>query len=268
MDKKPMWLQILTTTIDLFSIVAIIIGVSTMIASIYTVWHALTFHEQIIAVTTGSLFTMAVILFIYGQTRKKLYVIPNLLLNIHKRGIEVALGLNIDEINSEKLYMGILNLIGVDPNIIMKPITSESDIANLNKVIYLEYKAKVESDEIFFDRFCTYLSYMFKLKEKLDNDKKYSILKDKVNKMRFLLPTEEMAKMITSYYRDSEQICSFVPLSKTYDESIQKEFPLEKILPLDLRMDYLRVQDKIDDDMKLSFSKVRESIERYYGKLK
>jgi hypothetical protein len=268
MDKKPMWLQVLTTTTNLFSIGAIIIGMSTMIAAIYTVWHALTFKEQIIVAVAGSFFMIAVILFIWGQTRKVLYTIPDLLLNIHKRGIEVASELNVDEIDPEKLYMGILNLIGVDPNIIMKPITSELDIADLNKVIYLEYKAKVESDEMFFDRFCTYLSYMFKLKEKLDNDKKYSILKGKVNKIRFHLPTEEMAKTIISYYRDSEQICSLIPLSKIYDESIQKELPLEKILPLDLRMDYLRAEDKIDDDMNLSFSKIRESIERYYGKLK
>ena len=68
MEDKPLWLRKLLDTIGIKSIFAFIIGVPAMIAFIMSIWAGLSPNERIIAITSGTILLIAVILFIYDRT--------------------------------------------------------------------------------------------------------------------------------------------------------------------------------------------------------
>jgi hypothetical protein len=94
MDKKPYWLHILTETIGIPQIIAILIGVPTMTIFVWSIWQSLTLSHQIIAVTSGCAIMLVISLFIYGQTRKILYVIPDLLYKMNSIVQNHAISIN------------------------------------------------------------------------------------------------------------------------------------------------------------------------------
>ena len=87
MSDKFKAITVFVRVIGLYETISIIVGVPAMIALIINIWYSLTNSQQIVTVIVSVIILAAIGLFIYSQTRKRLYRIPNILHQMHKAGI-------------------------------------------------------------------------------------------------------------------------------------------------------------------------------------
>lgn len=255
MGKKSHWLRILTETIGVPQIIAIVVGVPAMIYFILTIWHALKINEQIIVVSTGSLMILAIVLFTYGQIRKVLYVIPDLLYKIHSVYEGYAKKLNLTMVGEEKIK-NTLKLLGIDLDFFASSIKSESEIPIAFERLYLEMKDKIKDEDA--ERVINYLKEKSGLQALLIKDKTYIKLVQKLKKMRLLVPTEDIITSVNEFTKTSNKISVALIMIQAPSDILSKAFSPR------VEADYLALHDLFENDITTSLVKVRESIEKYY----
>ena len=112
MAKKENIVILLLQQVGILELLAVILGVPTMITVVLTIWHSLAVMQQaIVAVCTG-LMIFAVGPFIYGRVRKVLFVIPRLLYKKHKLAESIAIK-NTKPISEDTSIINLLSLAGV-----------------------------------------------------------------------------------------------------------------------------------------------------------
>lgn len=262
MDKRPNQLQALTQTMGLSEIIAIIIGVPAMIVFIATIWHSLNIIQQIIAGVLGIVIVFCICLFIYGHTRKILYVIPDILYKMHLRASKLASEVDLSKLNIDDIK-SFLALGGVDfDSLFTEEITTDNLVDVMGKAIAeaeKQSKQKTEADNKTATRAARYVGEKTGVRQLLAGDSIYNKLTKKLRSMRPLIPTPEISMAVNKYVRTSEAINDFMPLLGYVDKQV-----VLAVFPLEQATDSLTTQEQIEDGMTTLLSEVRKSINRYY----
>ena len=260
MDKTSRFLRILNETVGIPPIIAFIFGVPAMSVCIWAIWQALTPSHKIIAAISGFILVAMVILFVYFQTRKKLYVIPNLLYKMHSIVHTHIVKLKLYEMN-EQDFLNWLSLFRIDIDR-FKAILSmedEAEISHTLEVLYPQFElANKDMSHDDAEVIVNYFLSKLNLPKILEDDVAYNNTMIEINRMRLLIPNEEIALAVDEFIKESEGAnCLSILLSTPTDI-------LSKILSPKLDAKAITVFKNIDRDIMLSLTKVRESINKYY----
>jgi hypothetical protein len=258
MDEKSRFLRILTQTIGIPQIITIIIGVPAMIVFLQSIWQALTFSHRVIAITSGCVLLAMVILFVYFQTRKRLYIIPDLLYKMHSIVHSHIINIKIAEMNEQDL-LNWFSLIGIDTELtaIASSINDAAEIPSRLDALYSKHKDNDISDSD-AEAIINYFLSKSNLPKMLEMDKEYKNIMMEINLMRLSIPNEEIALAVDGFIKDSELVNWL---------SIVCQIPadiLPKILSPKLDAKLITMSKIIDSKVATSLAKVRESIRRYY----
>ncbi len=274
----PEWISMLLETMGLSKFISIIIGVPAMISLIYVIWHSLSLNQQIVASVCVVLILFAIAWFIYGQTRKVLYMIPTLLYEMRCWSAKLAGGLNMkaeDTIN-------LVSLTGVDVPDTVKELFEEFspeterlrslDIESLIKdnsvrdfinwivnVVPEQIEYATELDKDIKDRLPRYAGKSSGLEDLLAKDKIYQKLSQRLEKLRPLIPTAEISAAVNKYIKAFRTSNSLLPSLQGINNELAS-----KILPLKFTIDISGLPEKVDDVMGILLAEVRESIDKYY----
>lgn len=264
MQKSNLW-QLLLNNIP--TLIATIIGVSGMIVGICDVWHALSPSRQIIAGVMGGIVVVALVIFIYGQLRKTLYVIPTILHRMHIRSYELAMQLR-PELN-EKDLVDLLSLIHIDSTeFVLSVLSVEAE--QLKEVVApqllemtVSQTEKAQEEKEAPQRIFWFFYEKVGLKEALEKDKKYQHLEQQLDKVWLHdVPTTEISTAIGEYKSTSRVICTLLPIVQASDTQTLQ------LIPLSRRLDIPRKIEEVETTMKGALAKVRESIDKYYNRSK
>ncbi len=230
-----------------------------MVVFIWSIWKSLTLSHQIIAVTSGCMIIIAILFFIYGQTRKTLYVITHLLYKMHFISHKHASSINfINDLNEEDFYNA-YRVIDIEfPTI--ASIGTLNEIRDMMSTFYSQYKDKTISDED-TEKFCNYLMKKTGLLQKLTTDEEYKTVINKIKKMMLSIPSEEIILAVNKFTKTSNNANSLFPLLNAIQES---DDDFRKIIPPKLEAALIGINNQIDEEITTSLVKVRESIEKYY----
>ncbi|MBA7499446.1 hypothetical protein ES704_02190 [subsurface metagenome] len=260
MSNKYRVIPAVVQTIGLGETISIIIGVPAMITMVANIWHSLSTNQQIIVAISGTVIFVAVGLFIYGQLRKALYVIPKILHQMHLRTVELASHLNIMTLPQEDLIK-LMSLVSIDATQLYSSIKDfESVLSSVPELIKIaEKQSKKAKEEEETPQRVFYLMYeKIGLKNALETDKQYQKLKGKLDKIMTIVPTEEINQAILEYNKTSRIVGTFLPMFTTIDDRIVQ------ILPLEYNIDRTRKIEQLDGTMTLLLSKIWECIGKYY----
>jgi hypothetical protein len=261
----PKWLRVLLDTVGFSTIIIIFVGIPAMTLFVLSVWNALDFPHQVWAITTGSLFIISVILFVYIRTRKVLYILPTLLNKIHKLTIELASSISINDL-SEEDFQGFFFLGKIDKQIqdlnpsvtdipaLLASIDKISDIAN----------AGAEGMKKDADAAWRLHNYMFEkvgLKRALANNKTYIRLKAQLESVP--IPSTEIIQAKLNCEYTTRIIGTWIPiLSTTQDKKY------ESVVPLPIRVDAPLKLEETHNQWQLILAQLRTSIDSYYASRK
>jgi len=251
-------------TIGIPALATFIIGVPAMILFILSIWNALTLSHKIMACTSGLIFIIAVIWFVYSQTKKKFYILPNLLYKKYSITKKYATNINSNnELNEEDFYNA-YKIIDID----FKSIFSGNNLIDFRNQMDSFY-TQVKSKEIPDDDSSKFFAYLMKktgLQKRLTEDVEYIKLESEITKMRLLIPNQDMNLAVAEFIKVSDSANSILPLiqisNRIPDETLSKMFPVKMEATL------IGLDKKINDNVITAFVKVRESIDKYYRKTK
>ena len=255
MEDKPLWLRKLLDTIGIKSIFAFIIGVPAMIAFIMSIWAGLSPNERIIAITSGTILLIAVILFIYDRTRKVLLVIPNMLQKIHDITFEDAMNIDVEATGVEDNFERMIGLLDMDLSEFAGK--SKDPTSNQIEIAYEKAQDMAASSEQKAERIINLLVKYSGLNDVLTKDKRYTVTVSRLDKVRKLIPTEEISSNVNEYLRKVEIMGSLLPV-------IQHITTARYGGVLKMEADFAGIENKIKDGMLTQLSKVRQSILQYY----
>lgn len=262
MDKKPNWFQLLANTIGLQSLVAFVIGVPSMIALVIAIWAALDPNRKIIAGLSSGLILFSICLFIYGQTRKRLYIIPNLLYKMHAITRNHANEIDLITDLKEDDFFNAYRLINIDFANMASSNTTE--LRALLDAFYSRYKDITIPDED-SDNFCYYLRKKSGLLNKLEQDEEYVKVLERVKQLKLSIPSEDVMEAVNKFIKASDtanSVSPFFRLIKNADKETPELFTpkIEAVLGI--------LINNIDDEVIKALTGVRESIDKYYGRVK
>jgi len=240
-----------------------------MIGLIATIWGTLDDQQRIIVFICTLLVLVGVGLYIYGRMKKVLYAIPPLLYQMRCRCMELARNLRIDADDHIKSLALLTN--DSPENFISKLVSNvnvkegnASDIDIVKSVlkdaidsIRTQMNTEVTSDPATIDRVVEYYGKASGLDELLCKDKQYSILNKKLEKLRTVIPTEEISLCVNRYLREVKAFSSMLPA-----QYISKG--TAEMLPLRHVMDLAIWPSNIENELSKSLAKVREAIDKYY----
>lgn len=253
-------ITVVVQVIGLYETISIIVGVPAMIVLIINIWHSLTNSQQIVAVIVSVIILVAIGLFIYGQVKKRLYRIPEILHQMHKRTFELASKLDAMALPQED-FAGFMSLISVDAAQLFSSIKDfESLTASAPEIIKtVETQSDKHKDEKETPQRVFYLLYdKMGLKGALESDGQYHKLKQSLNKLMPIVPTKEITKAVLEYEKSSRIAGTFLPFFLTSNEQVLQ------ILPLQYKIDQTRLTEETDERMTLLLSEVWEAINKYY----
>jgi hypothetical protein len=260
MDRKPNWISTLFQSMGILEIAGILALVAGMIVIIIPIWYGLSLNQQI-EVSIGCLAVIiGISLFVWGQARKILYTIPNILYKRHSIVRKYAKGINIiNDLNQQDFYNA-YKLIDIDFANIVSP-DNLSEFHNLIDTLYSQVKGReIPSEDS--ETFCNYLMKKTGLLKLLEKDQSYKKLCEKLNKIYLLIPNEDIVTAVSKFIKTSNSVNSLFPMAQIPDE-VQTRF-----LPVKLEAAYIGINEKMDYEIVTSLAKVRESIDKYYGKAK
>jgi len=254
-------ITVVVQVIGLYETISVIVGVPALITLIINIWHSLTNTQQIILVTVTTLILVAIGLFIYGQVKKRLYRIPEILHQMHKRTLQLSSGLSATAMSQED-FADFMSLIKIDASQLFSSI---GDLESLKTVAPKLVKTvetqteKVVEDEKETGQRAFYLMYdRLGLRGALDTDRHYQKSKQSLDKLMPTIPTEEISKAVLAYEKSSRILGAFWPLFCNPGDQVLQ------ILPLQYKIDRIRLTEQADEKMALLLSKVREAINKYY----
>ena len=262
MYTKPTWVRILTETIGIPQIITFIIGVPAMIGFICVIWQALSFSHQVIAVILGIVVLVAIILFVYFQTKKKLYVIPKLILKIHQRTIELAANLKIEDMALQD-FTDFISLTDIDTKQLETLKSSIPDIDSLiNLAPELIRLAEMGAEHAKTDKEAVWRLQYFMygkvgLKQAIKQDKIYQKLKRQLDSIQ--IPNPIIERAIFDCESLSLIMGTWSPVLQA--EGIEK---IQDVFPLSYKIDRELKIDELGKQIKLAISKLIEVINGYY----
>ena len=176
------------------------------------------------------------------------------------RTVGLASHLNIMALPQEDLT-NFMSLVGIDATKLYSSIKDfESLLSFAPELIETaEKKSKKAMVEAETPQRAFYLMYeKIGLKDALETDKQYKQLKQKLDKITRVVPTEEITQAILEYNKTSRIVGTFLPMFTTIDDQIAQ------ILPLQYNIDRARKIEELNETMALLLSKVWGSIGKYY----
>ena len=108
MDMRK-YIKYVTETIGVLQIIAFLILIPVLTGFIANIWNALSLNQRIIAVICIVFILVSIGLFIYGQMRKPLYIIPQLLNQMRCRVEALVQDLQVES----DQYLKMLSLLNI-----------------------------------------------------------------------------------------------------------------------------------------------------------
>ena len=261
MENKPLWLRILLDTIGIPSIIAFVVGVPTMIVFIQSIWAGLSTNERISAVVSGTILLILLIIVIYSKTRKVLLVIPSLLQEIQDITFENAMSINAEVNNiGDTYFKKMTQILKIAPS--EYTAIDEDAIITKSEILYEKVQDMLASSEQDTNRIMNLLVEYSGLNDRLMKDKKYTATINKLDKVRRLIPNEEIATNVNWYLGAVGVLGSMLPViqhieTEGYGGIVKME------------ADFIGIENEIKDGMLVHLARVRQSILQYYkGKSK
>ena len=246
--------------IGLYETISVIIGVPAMITLIINIWRSLTQNQQIVVVVVSILILAAIGLFISSQIKKRLYRIPKILYQMHKRTLELASKLDAMAM-SEEDFAGFMSLVSIDTAQLFSSIKDLESLAAYAPDVIKTVETQTEKlkDEKETPQRVFYLLYdKMGLKDALESDRQYQKLKQSLDKLMPIIPNKEISEAVLEYEKSSRIACTFLPLFRTSNKQVLQ------ILPLQYKIDQTRLTEQTDERLTLLLSKVWECINNYY----
>jgi len=263
MDKKPNLFQVLVETVGLPAVISTIVGVPAMITLLVTIWSSLSQNQRIVVTVSVAVIVFAVVYAFYGQTRKVLYVIPKILLQMHMRRAELASQLRVATLTAED-YAEFMSLVNIDATQVRTSLLGVKDLDSLvGHIPDLIKLAETQTDSAKKEaetplRVYEYMYDKIGLKKAVEGDKIHQNLSQQLNKLNPLVPSVDIRTAIITYNNVSRAGCSFLPLFQSIgDQMIQ-------LLPLKYKIDRTRKVEQFNDQMMILLARVRETIDKYY----
>jgi hypothetical protein len=262
MEKKQSLSRILTETIGIPQIITIVIGLPTMIIFIWSIWQALTFFHRVVAVISGALLLTMIILFVYFQTRKVLYVIPGLLYKMHSIVNNHASRINFISDLKEDDFFNAYRVINVDLTN-MASVTTLAEFRTAIDIYYSQNKDKKILDED-TEKFSNYLMKKSGLLKQLDQDKDFMKILEKIKQLKLTIPSEDIMKAMNEFIKTSNSANGVLPLLQMI-KMADKDLP--EIVTPKIEAELIGISDRMDNVIAMSLTKVHESIGKYYRRV-
>lgn len=261
MSNKFKAITVVVQVIGLYETISIVVGVPAMIVLIINIWRSLTNSQQIVVVIVSVIILAAIGLFIYSQIRKRLYRIPEILHQMHKRTLQLSSELGATALSQED-FADFMSLIKIDASQLFSSIADLESLKafapELIKTVETQTEKVVEDEKETVQR-AFYLMYdKMGLRGALEADRQYQKLKQSLDKLMPTIPTEEISKAVLGYEKSSRIIGAFWPLFCNLGDQVLQ------ILPLQYKIDRTRLTEQADEKMTLLLSKVWEAINKYY----
>lgn len=226
-----------------------------MITFVLVIWLTLNTTEQIIVVSCLVVIGIAIGLFIHGQTRKVLFMIPDLLHKKHKLAEDIAKSLS-PSWSTETMGNNLLELVGINLDELIQLATKTNDEINLNDAIE---QAKTQVKNIKGDNtgliLSEYLGQQSGFDEALLHNTDFQKIDKKLESWKGKVPTEAISVAINNYERKSYVCNSAIPMLSNVPHAL----PLRHVLDSNVNSKNRK------DEMDKLFAKVRESIANYYA---
>jgi len=259
--QMPLWVQLLWQRVG--AIIAIIVGVPTMIYFIKSIWSALSDSNRIIAVVSGTVLLVCIVWFIINITKKELNAIPSLLNKMHKRLVYLASNLNITDLDMNE-YSKFMSLTMIDADKFQALKNSTPDIESLigKKVdvgdLAREAVSKINKDSNAVWRLQYFMFDSIGLKDKLEKDKHvYQKLFKRLNRIK--IPNTEIKQAIIDYNNTSKINGTWLSVLH-----LPEQEPYKQAMELNTKIDSTIKIDEQNNTLELLETKIRGMIERYY----
>ena len=125
-------------------------------------------------------------------------------------------------------------------------------------------KQKMEADKEIVDRMSQYFIQITGLEDLLAKDNAYCKARQRLDRLRPLIPTKEISLAVSTYIKGSRLSSSMLAILKSTNQAFASEI-MRTIFPLKIIVDASRGPTVIDDSMTTMLAEVRESIEKYYA---
>ncbi len=245
-------------TIGIPSLVALLLGVPAMIGFVTQIWGAISQPQRSIAVACMVLVIIAIGIFVYGQTKRELMVIPKLIYRMSERANEITSKITLHS-DSEELtqFLSLVGLVGHS----FEKITDYETFRTKAPMLIKEAQSqanRIKKDPKQSARVVRFIheGYVRKI---LDNDDEYQRLKKRLLTKWPIIPTTELSANIITYNKLAVVKCSCVLMLTTKDPRILEVVPMADLLDAKIEMDVL------DEKLSMMLAKVNQSIDQYYA---
>lgn len=247
-----------SSTIGIPSLLALLLGVPAMIAFIVQIWSALSQGQRSITVACIVLIIIAIGLFVYGQVRRELMVIPRIIYRMSERANELT-GKIILNPDSEELRQ-FLSLIDMPGNDLAK-ILDYDTFKRIAPKLIPEVTAKANKARVNPQQSLRILQFIYEgyVRDALDNDNEYQNLKTLLRTKSPIIPTTELSQNILSYNKLAVTRCSCALMLQPSDERVLE------VIPISYQLDAKIEMGKIDENLMVMLAKVNQSIDHYYN---
>lgn len=207
------------------SLFALLLGVPAMIGFVTQVWSALSPNQRALSVTCIVLVIVAIGIFVYGQVRRELMVIPRIIYRMSERADELT-GKLVVQTDSEHLTQ-LLSLIGM-PGYELSKITDYDTFKRVSPDLIKEVTAKANKARRDPQQSLRIMSFIYEgyVRDALENDKEYQKLKMRLREKSPIIPTTELSQSIINYNKASIMRCSFALIAQTDDKRILDLVPI------------------------------------------
>jgi len=262
MDKSPVWWGFIRDTIGIPGFLGFIVGIPAMIGFIITIWDALSNEKRILVCSCALLILVAVGLYIWGRTRKVLYKIPLLLYQMECRCEELSHNLKFSirqHLMALTLIDGLPSKVGITLNELLAASDGEFDelIARpANKTMIKELSQVVLNPDS-SNRIVTFYNKSSGIDDLLRQDKQYCALNKKLEHLKIIVPTVEIAAYINHHLEVVKACACFPSLAGNIMNTVEI-WPLKSIIDLSITISVLK------DNRVKSLAIIREAIGKYY----
>jgi len=248
----------LVNTVGLPSLLALLVGVPALVGFVIAIWKALSDDERAIAIACIVLVVIAVVIFIYGQTRRELMIIPKIIYRMSERTNEIADNITFTSDSDElKQFSSLIGMVGHSFEKINDYETFKLKAPELIK------EAQSRTNFIKRDpkQGLRVLKFIYEghIRKVIEGDIEYQRLKNWLQSKWPTIPTTELSQNIIIYNKVAIIRCSCALYLKNMSNPLILDF-IPTIDQLDAKIE----MENLDEKLSNMLANVNQSIDRYY----
>lgn len=247
------------STIGIPSLLALLLGVPSMTVFIYNIWNALTQSQKSIVVAMLVLIAVAIGIFIYGQVKRELMVIPKIMYKMNERAKVLTNKIEMNPDSEE--FKQFMTLAGMSGSKTFEKINDYDTFKERMPAILKEAKARGEIIKSDTKQSMRILRFIHEghIRKVLEDDTVYQRLKNYLQSKAPIIPTPELSQNIITYNKSTIIRCSFALLTRTDNPQIKD------LIPITYQLDAKMEIDNLDEKLMVMLANVNQSIDRYYN---